>query len=87
MTKEERQALFAKPNARDESIKRIMGTTAPPAPTNGWGGGTVEGIEGLQIDDEGGEYGGIDNGLSNAGGGGKKKGKGKQLLFNISARP
>lgn len=82
MTKEERQALFNKPNVREESIRRITGAGAPPPPvTNGWGGGNAaaEGVQNLTLED------GADAGGS--GGGGKKKGKGKQLLFTVSARP
>jgi hypothetical protein len=85
MSKDERMALFGKPNPRDESIRRIVGTApAPPPATNGWGGGVVGGIQGLQVDDD---DVGVENGGAGGGGGGKKKGKGKQLLFNISARP
>ena len=79
MTASERQALFAKPNPRDESIRRITGQSAAPAlPGNGWG--TVPNdMERLNVgDDESADERPI---------GGKKKGKGKQLLFTVSARP
>jgi len=93
MSKEERQALFNKPNVREESIRRILGAAPPPPPTNGWGGasGMVEDVQALSLADEqaagasAGGGGGAGGGAG--GGGGKKKGKGKQLLFSVSARP
>jgi hypothetical protein len=93
MTKEERQALFNKPNAREESIRRIVGSSpAPPPATNGWGGGgntsVTSGMQGLQVD--AGENGDVEGDPpigAGAGGGSKKKGKSKQLLFSVSARP
>jgi len=87
MTREERQALFSKPNAREESIRRITGAGAPPPPiTNGWGGATspndvVNGVQEMNLD------GGAQDTNGSGSGGGKKKGKGKQLLFSVSARP
>ena len=88
MSKEERQALFNKPNVREESIRRILGAGTPPPPTNGWGGGgaassagVTDGVQALNVADE------QAAGAAGGGGGGKKKGKGKQLLFSVSARP
>lgn len=82
MTKEERQALFNKPNAREESIRRITGAAPPPPVTNGWGSGSANGasdaMQNLAISGEA-------EGATTTGG--KKKGKGKQLLFTVSARP
>ncbi|WVF67503.1 hypothetical protein IAT40_002259 [Kwoniella sp. CBS 6097] len=84
----DRKALFSKPTARDESIRRITGAGPPPPPAaNGWGvSSATSGVEALSVADEGGSNG---NGTSAGGGagGGKKKGKGKQLLFTVSARP
>ncbi|KAL1405818.1 hypothetical protein Q8F55_007496 [Vanrija albida] len=77
---EERAALFSKPTARDESIARIRGTpVARPTTPNSWGGGAsdaADGVAELSVSDE-------------PQTGGKKKGKGKQkqLLFSVSARP
>jgi len=88
MTKEERQALFNKPNAREESIRRITGAGPPPPLIhNGWGGATspsdvVNGVQEMNLGGEAQESTG-----AAAGGGGRKKGKGKQLLFSVSARP
>ena len=88
MTKEERQALFNKPNAREESIRRITGAGAPPPPiSNGWAGGSTspnDVVNGVQEMSLGGEQ---ETNGAGSGGGGKKKGKGKQLLFSVSARP
>lgn len=80
----ERKALFNKPNARDESIRRMKGGNGPPpavGSSSAWGAAPgdariEDGMDGLDLGpNEGG------------GGGGKKKGKGKQLLFAVSARP
>ncbi|KAK1927275.1 putative cytoplasm protein [Papiliotrema laurentii] len=86
LTKEERQALFNKPNPREESIRRITGAGPPPPPiANGWGGGSSSSgslensVQDLSV--SGGAGG--DSGST----GGKKKGKQKQLLFTVSARP
>ncbi|KAL7422362.1 hypothetical protein Q5752_003008 [Cryptotrichosporon argae] len=71
----ERAALF-KPTPRDESIRRIMGQ-APPPQTNGWAAsGSVADVDEATAGVEG-----LDVGQK------KKKGKGKQLLFTVSARP
>jgi hypothetical protein len=79
----ERAALFAKPTARDESIARIRGTAPKPAPAaNTWGAGSsggANGVAGLSLED------GEPTPAQSAQG--KKKGKGKQLLFSVSARP
>jgi len=73
-TAAERKALFTKPNAREQSIQRITGQTSAPPTNNGWSG-VDEAMDNL------GEM-GLDEGS-----GAKKKGKGKQLLFTVSARP
>ena len=92
MTKAEREALFSKPNPRDESIRRITGSGARPTPvTNGWGssgssGNVTAGVESLNLDSGNGAAAAGAAGVEN-GGGGKKKGKQKQLLFSVSARP
>ncbi|WVQ95123.1 hypothetical protein IAU59_002217 [Kwoniella sp. CBS 9459] len=89
-TAADRKALFSKPTARDESIRRITGAGPPPPPAaNGWGfSSATSGVESLSVADDVGSSG---NGASavagGGGGGGKKKGKGKQLLFTVSARP
>ncbi len=86
MTKEERAALFSKPNPRDESIRRITGAGARPPPvTNGWGGSSssenvTAGVRDMSLGNE-------DASETPSAGGGKKKGKQKQLLFTVSARP
>ncbi|KAK4689158.1 hypothetical protein P7C73_g938, partial [Tremellales sp. Uapishka_1] len=77
LTADQKKAMF-KPTPREESIRRITGQAAgPPTTGNMWAsGGVNEGVEGIKIDDE--EQ--VE---------GKKKGKGKQkqLLFSVSARP
>ena len=74
----DRQAMFNKANPRDESIRRITGQNAPPPPpTNGWGTVTSR-VEEMHITDE------QEVAEERSG---KKKGKGKQLLFAVSARP
>jgi hypothetical protein len=80
MTAAERQALFNKPNAREESIKRITGqaVTAPP-PVSGWGS-VANGVETMRVADAAPE-------VEDDRPAGKKKGKGKQLLFTVSGRP
>jgi len=45
-----------------------------------WDGGVAEGVEGLNINGNG-------NGEGDTQQGGKKKGKQKQILFSVSARP
>lgn len=83
MTAAERQSLFNKPNTREESIRRITGQgTAPPAPTNGWGGGVTNGVQAMSLGETE-----VEEAPPTSGGGAKKKGKGKQLLFTVSARP
>lgn len=99
-TAEERRQLLNKPSAREESLQRLRGSPAPPPAVNGWGttnasgnamgngngnsvGGLVEGVQGLAVDATSGANGGAEG----TGGGGKKKNKGKQLLFSVSARP
>lgn len=76
---EERAALFSKPTARDESIARIRGTAPTPPPTTGWGSSSTNsaanGVADLALEDEPPKP------------QGKKKGKQKQLLFSVSARP
>jgi hypothetical protein len=47
---------------------------------NEWDGGVGEGVEGLNINGNG-------NGEGDTQQGGKKKGKQKQILFSVSARP
>ncbi|WVW85416.1 hypothetical protein I302_107454 [Kwoniella bestiolae CBS 10118] len=87
LSADEKKALFSKPNARDESIRRITGTTTPPS-GNGWGSAQnslQSGLEGLSVDDS--TNGSQSGGVGGTGGGGKKKGKSKQLLFSVSARP
>lgn len=88
MTAEERKALFSKPTPREESIKRITGQANAPPPVNSWkagssnGQGEVDAMEGLSLD----EHAAV-QGQGRQQGGGKKKGKQKQLLFSVSARP
>lgn len=85
-TAAERRELFSKPNARQESIRRITGqSAAPPPAARGWGAsaggganGTAEAVEGLTLDDPE---------APQQNGGSKKKGKQKQILFSVSARP
>lgn len=83
LSSDERRALFSKPTPREESIKRIQGGEGSVPAGSAWGAGAAgtksveEGINGLTVD-------GPESGV---GGGGKKKGKGKQLLFAVSARP
>lgn len=81
---EERAALFSKPNARQESIARIRGTAPTPPPAAVWGAGSsssvndaANGVAEMSVDEPEAE----------APRQGKKKGKGKQLLFSVSARP
>lgn len=75
----ERAALFTKPTARDESIARIRGLAPKPPANNTWSvSGATNGVAGLSVDDEN---------PTPQPGGGKKKGKQKQLLFTVSARP
>ncbi|KAK8854623.1 hypothetical protein IAR55_003362 [Kwoniella newhampshirensis] len=85
-TAAERKALFTKPTARDESIKRILSPGPSPAPvSNGWGEVT-NGMEAMSLG--GGQAHDCEGSAAPVkGGGGKKKGKGKQLLFSVSARP
>lgn len=85
VTAAERKALFNKPNPREESIRRITGMKSPPptASTGGWGSSSstpVNELQGLEINDDAAPVAGTTSG-------GKKKGKGKQLLFAVSARP
>jgi hypothetical protein len=47
---------------------------------NEWDGGVGEGVEGININGNG-------NGEGDTQQGGKKKGKQKQILFSVSARP
>jgi hypothetical protein len=47
---------------------------------NEWDGGVGEGVEGMNINGNG-------NGEGDTQQGGKKKGKQKQILFSVSARP
>jgi hypothetical protein len=97
-TAEERRQLLNKPSAREESLQRLRGSPAPPPAVNGWGttnanasgngngngvGGLAEGVQGLAMEAAPGTNGGAEG----TGGGGKKKNKGKQLLFSVSARP
>jgi hypothetical protein len=76
---EERAALFSKPTARDESIARIRGTAATPPSGSRWGSSpaneAANGVASLSVEDE------APKPQS------KKKGKQKQLLFSVSARP
>ncbi|ORX38336.1 hypothetical protein BD324DRAFT_578052 [Kockovaella imperatae] len=72
MTKAEREALFKKPAAREVG--------AFDSSKQNWGPGgssldVTEGVDAMQIED------------GNSGGSGGKKKKGKQLLFQVSARP
>ncbi|BEI87477.1 uncharacterized protein CcaverHIS019_0101950 [Cutaneotrichosporon cavernicola] len=75
---EERAALFSKPTARDESIARIRGTAPTPPNASRWGSGSADeaanGVADLSVQDEAPKP-------------SKKKGKQKQLLFSVSARP
>lgn len=77
----ERAALFSKPTPREESIARIRGT-APPAPkTNNWGVASASnGMASMSVDDS-------DAPVEEPKPASKKKGKQKQLLFTVSARP
>jgi hypothetical protein len=76
MSAAERKALFSKPSPRDELF------TSPPPPS-GWGGnGVSEGMEAMNINANG-----NGNGSEGQQGGSKKKGKQKQILFSVSARP
>jgi hypothetical protein len=76
----ERAALFSKPTARDESIARIRGTAVKPQATKGWGAGSAsDGVAALDVNDVEAE--------APAATSSKKKGKQKQLLFSVSARP
>ena len=77
--KDDRKALFTKPNIREESIGRITGRAAAPAPV-GWGG-LSNGVQQLSLEND------AEDREPPSAGGGKKKGKGKQLLFTVSARP
>lgn len=75
---EERAALFSKPTARDESIARIRGTAPTPPNATTWGASANEsanGVAALSVEDD------VPKSQ------GKKKGKQKQLLFSVSARP
>ena len=79
-TTAKRQALFNKPNPRGESIRRIMGqAAAAPPPKSHWGS-VANAVEAMQVAD------GIAE-VAEDRPPGKKKGKGKQLLFTVSARP
>lgn len=86
MTADEKKKLFSKPTPREESIKRITGQDGSVAkpPINGWGGGVVGGMERLEVDESASQGNGE---AGNGAGGAKKKGKQKQLLFSVSARP
>lgn len=88
--REERRALFSKPTPSQESVRRITGqaAAAPPPTGSGWGaavtspngvGSMSDEMMALQIAQE----------EARAAGQEKKgkKGKGKQLLFQVSARP
>lgn len=88
MSAQERKALFSKPNARQETIRRITGTgpaSGSSTPTQNWGNGTngaSEGVEALSL--------GSDEQQQQQQpqeGGSRKKGKQKQILFSVSARP
>ncbi len=82
MTAADRQALFNKPNVREESIKRITGqAAAAPPPVSSWGS-VANGVEAMRVVDGESEPEMADDRPT-----GKKKGKGKQLLFTVSARP
>jgi len=74
MSAQERKALFSKPSARERD------DTNPPAPNgNGWNGDSAaEGVGAMTLN-------GAGDGQQQ--GGGKKKGKSKQILFSVSARP
>lgn len=83
MSAQERKALFSKPNAREETIRRITGSGSnTPATPQGWGStnGTSEAVEALSLGDGQSEQ-------PPTTGGSKKKGKQKQILFSVSARP
>lgn len=83
MSAQDRKALFAKPNAREETIRRITGSGSnTPATPAGWGStnGTSEAVEALSLGEAVTEQ-------PPQNGGGKKKGKQKQILFSVSARP
>lgn len=88
MTAEERKALFSKPTPREESIRRITGQANAPPPLNSWTAGSSnergegDAMEGLSLEDQTGV-----RGQGQQQGAGKKKGKQKQLLFSVSARP
>ncbi|OXG14726.1 cytoplasmic protein [Cryptococcus neoformans Tu401-1] len=88
MTAEERKALFSKPTPREESIRRITGQANAPPPLNSWAAGSSnergegDAMEGLSLEDQTGV-----RGQGQQQGAGKKKGKQKQLLFSVSARP
>lgn len=83
--------MFTKPNTREETIRRIKGQGPPPGPiATRWTTGAgeedvdqvVDGMDEVGLG-ESGQAGNAGGGV----GGGKKKGKGKQLLFSVSARP
>jgi hypothetical protein len=75
----ERKALLSGPNVREETINRIRGT-ANPAPVNGWGK-VAAGVGNLSVADAPADDQPQEQTSS------KKKGKKKELLFSVSARP
>lgn len=75
----ERKALLSGPNVREETINRIRGTTNP-APVNGWGK-VAAGVGNLSVADAPADDQPQEQTSS------KKKGKKKELLFSVSARP
>ncbi|WVQ79743.1 hypothetical protein IAT38_001843 [Cryptococcus sp. DSM 104549] len=86
----ERAALLSKPTPREESIRRIKGVSGSTTPVNGWGAeSTAAGLDALSLENDQGVGSSSGAGQQEGGqtGGGKKKGKGKQLLFSVSARP
>ncbi|RXK42341.1 hypothetical protein M231_00331 [Tremella mesenterica] len=85
--KEDRKALFSKPTPKQESLRRIVGSSPAPV-TNGWGIATTSvanGLADMSVEDRA----AAEEAMGGEGGtgGGKKKNKGKQLLFSVSTRP
>lgn len=78
----ERRALFEKPSKRQEMLMRVTGEGKAPAAA-AWGSGASSGTTTPpQASSSTGAA-----AAPNGNGGGKKKGKGKEVLFTISARP
>lgn len=75
----ERRALFEKPSKRQEMLMRVTGEGKQPSQPVWGSGGSTPPAEGSSSAGDG--------TTTPPTGGGKKKGKGKEILFTISARP